>query len=152
MNKVSSERYSYKDFRIVFVKYSKGGCAAFIRNNNWKKVEYISFINFEDSSDLALEDLKNKARSFLKKPDLRNSDRKEFFLKLTEKEQLIRSNELENLRREMDPHYAEISYRQELAYLDNPFQKAYKVQSNPAWSSWSEGKDPMELLMYDEEN
>ena len=66
------EKHFYKGFQITFCFYIKNPqtkiLTVFLRNKKWRRIDFIMM------TDETLENLKNKVRIFLKKPDLRDGN------------------------------------------------------------------------------
>ena len=75
------EKYFYKNFSIVFcvTTFNPRGYTAYIRNKNWKEVD---FICMEGEQPQTLENLKWRARHFLKNPNLNEKNQRELGIKI----------------------------------------------------------------------
>ena len=75
------EKYCYKNFSIVFcvTAFNPEGFTTYIRNTNWIEVD---FICMEVEQAQTLENLKCRARRFLKNPNLNEENQRELGIKI----------------------------------------------------------------------
>jgi len=139
------KRFYFKDFKIVFCKTIKDKnyvtkkwdwqFTAYIRNNNWVDTEFIYF-NSE-----TFQDLKFRVRSFLKKPDLSDENKKKLKVesKFTDMFRTKKKKESEDFLRKKSKMTAEEYDREYEISEDNfdSFEDAQEIVWNELEEDWS---------------
>ena len=113
-NYIILEKYTYKDFSIVFC-YHKDfpkKLISYLRNRKWKRID---FACIEDAS---IEHLKDKVREFLKNPNLteinqKNNQIKVFYRKHIQKKEEERKKELLDMIRMINAPEPMAEYNEE---------------------------------------
>ena len=138
------KRFYFKDFKIVFCKTIKDKnyvtkkwewqFTAYIRNNNWVDTEFIYF-----NSEI-FQDLKFRVKSFLKKPDLSEDNKKKlnFESKFTENFRIKKKKESEDfLRKKSKTEEENPYYEYEISDDFDSFEDAQEIVWNELEEDWS---------------